>query len=60
MPKNAHPTSGNLRPGKPAPISGIYQRQPDGDQVVSTQGHPLPPGPPGTTYKPVEPAKHKK
>jgi hypothetical protein len=47
-----------LRPGKPAPMSGIYQR-PDGEQVVSTQGHPMPPGPKGTTYKPVKPAIHK-
>jgi len=47
-----------LRPGKPAPVSGIYQR-PDGEQVVSTQGHPMPPGPKGTTYKPVKPAIHK-
>ncbi len=47
-----------LRPGTPAPVSGIYQT-PAGQQVVSTQGHPLPPGPKGTTYEPVDPAKHK-
>jgi len=55
---NSKPASGKLRPGTPAPVSGIYQT-PSGQQVVSTQGHPLPPGPPGTTYKPVEPAHHK-
>jgi hypothetical protein len=55
---NSKPASGKLRPGTPAPVSGIYQT-PTGQQVVSTQGHPLPPGPPGTTYKPVEPAHHK-
>jgi len=49
-----------LPPGKPAPESGIYQRLPDGEQVVSTQGKPLPPGPKGSTYKPVTPAKHKR
>jgi hypothetical protein len=54
-----HPTPGRLRPGDAAPVSGIYRRN-DGEQVVSTEGHPLPPGPkPGTTYKPVTPAKHK-
>ncbi len=48
-----------LRPGTPAPFSGIYQR-PDGEQVVSTVGHPLPPTPkPGQTYRPVRPAIHK-
>lgn len=51
-------SSSVLRPGTPAPVSGIYQT-PAGQQVVSTQGHPLPPGPKGTTYKPVDPAKHK-
>jgi hypothetical protein len=51
--------SSGLRPGKPAPQSGIYQT-PSGQQVVSTQGNPLPPGKPGTTYRLVDPAKHKK
>jgi hypothetical protein len=46
-----------LRPGDPAPQSGIYSRS-DGDQVVSTQGHPLPPGPKGSTYSLVKPARH--
>ena len=47
-----------LKPGSTAPKSGIYQT-PAGQQVVSTQGNPLPPGPKGTTYKLVDPAKHK-
>jgi hypothetical protein len=52
-------TPAPLRPGDAAPVSGIYRRN-DGEQVVSTEGRPLPPGPkPGTTYKPVTPAKHK-
>ena len=47
-----------LKPGTPAPKSGIYQT-PQGQQVVSTQGNPLPPGKHGTTYTLVDPAKHK-
>jgi hypothetical protein len=47
-----------LKPGSPAPKSGIYQT-PVGQQVVSTVGNPLPPGPKGTTYTLVDPAKHK-
>jgi hypothetical protein len=59
MTDGKHPAPARLRPGDAAPVSGIYQRN-DGEQVVSTEGHPLPPGPkPGTTYKPVTPAKHK-
>jgi hypothetical protein len=53
------PSPSKLRPGQPAPFSGIYQRN-DGEQVVSTEGHPMPPGPkPGTSYTPMKPAKHK-
>jgi len=51
-------TNSGLKPGSTAPKSGIYQT-PAGQQVVSTQGNPLPPGPNGTTYKLVDPAKHK-
>jgi hypothetical protein len=47
-----------LKPGSSAPKSGVYQT-PAGQQVVSTQGNPLPPGPKGTIYKPIDPAKHK-
>ena len=48
-----------LKPGTSAPQSGIYKQIPTGQQVVSTQGNPLPPGPKGTTYKLIDPAKHK-
>jgi hypothetical protein len=48
-----------LRPGTPAPVSAVFQRLPDHEQVVSTKGHPLPPGPKGSTYKPIKPAVHK-
>jgi hypothetical protein len=47
-----------LRPGTPTPKSGIYRRS-DGQQVVSTEGHPLPPGPKGSTYRDVRDARHK-
>jgi hypothetical protein len=50
--------SSQLRPGNPAPVSGIFQSN-KGQQVVSTQGKPLPPGPKGTTYRPVDTPKHK-
>jgi hypothetical protein len=47
-----------LKPGSTTPRSGIYQT-PQGQQVVSTEGNPLPPGKPGTTYTLIDPAKHK-
>lgn len=53
-----------LKPGQTVPISGLYQqigpRGGKGSEVTSVKGEPLPPGPTkGTTYKLVEPAKHK-
>jgi hypothetical protein len=49
-----------LKPGTPAPVSGIYRRT-DGEQVVSTQGKPLPPAAkPGQSYRPVQAARHKR
>jgi hypothetical protein len=53
-----------LKPGQPAPKSGIYNvTGPRGgktsEQVVSIQSHPLPPTPkPGQGYKLVKPAHH--
>ncbi len=55
-----------LHPGDPAPVSGIYPRVgprggDTGEQVVSTQGKPLPPTPnPGEGYGKPKPAKHEK
>ena len=39
--------------GTRAPESAIHRRS-DGEQVVATQGHRLPPGPKGSTYKPIK------
>ena len=53
-----------LKPGEIVPVSGLYQqigpRGGKGSEVTSVKGEPLPPAPvKGTTYKLVEPAKHK-
>ena len=56
--------SKTLRPGQPAPQSGIYNMTgPRGgktnEQVVSTQHNPLPPTPkPGQGYQLAKPAHH--
>ena len=56
--------SDGLRPGQPTPQSGQYQqigpRGGKGPEVTSVQGKPLPPAPSGSTYKLVDPTKHKK
>ena len=56
-------TSG-LKPGETVPRSGLYQqigpRGGKGSEVTSVKGEPLPPAATkGTTYKLVDPAKHK-
>ena len=56
-------TSG-LKPGQTAPRSGQYQeigpRGGRGQEVTSVKGEPLPPtSAPGSTYKLVDPTKHK-
>lgn len=56
--------SGNYKPGQIAPRSGQYQkigpRGGRGPEVTSVKGEPLPPTPTkGTTYKLVDPTKHK-
>lgn len=53
-----------LKPGQTAPVSGQYQkigpRGGKGVEVTSVKGEPLPPTPvKGTTYKLVDPTKHK-
>ena len=54
----------NLKPGQTAPTSGQYQkigpRGGRGPEVTSVKGEPLPPTQtPGSTYKLVDPTKHK-
>ena len=56
-------TSG-LKPGQTTPRSGQYQqigpRGGRGPEVTSVKGEPLPPTQtPGSTYKLVDPTKHK-
>jgi len=53
-----------IKPGQTAPRSGQYQqigpKGGKGPEVTVTKGEPLPPTPkPGTTYKLVDPTKHK-
>ena len=48
-----------LPPGKPAPESGQYRNTKTGAEVTSTKGHPLPPGPKGSTYTLADKTKHK-
>ncbi len=53
-----------LKPGTPTPQSGIYEQVGPrggrtGEQVTSTERHPLPPTPkPGMGYREVQPAHH--
>ena len=56
-------SSKTLEPGNKAPISGQYM-QFDANkrpvkEITSTKSHPLPPGPSGATYRPVDPTKNK-
>jgi hypothetical protein len=53
-------SSKKLPPGTPTPQSGQYQNSKTGNEVTSTRGNPLPPGPKGSTYNLVDPTKHKK
>lgn len=52
----------SLKPGEPAPTSGIYRRSPGKDEVTVDKGETLPPGPKGShpKYELVRPARHKK
>jgi hypothetical protein len=54
-----------LKPGESTPASGQYQvigpRGGKGTEITSIKGNPLPPTPvPRSTYKLVDPTKHKK
>jgi hypothetical protein len=54
-----------LKPGQPTPTSGQYQvigpRGGKGSEITSIKGNPLPPAHvPNSTYKLVDPTKHKK
>jgi hypothetical protein len=53
-----------LKPGQTTPTSGQYQvigpKGGKGPEITSTKGNPLPPAPtPKSTYKLVDPTKHK-
>lgn len=61
--RSYYPAGGFLRPGTPAPRSGIYeQRGPRGGrtgiEADSFRGKPLPPAPKGRTWTLVEPGRH--
>jgi hypothetical protein len=48
-----------LPPGTSTPVSGQYRNSGTRQEVTSTQGNPLPPGPKGSTYTLVDQTKHK-
>jgi hypothetical protein len=47
-----------LRPGTPTPQSGQYVNTTTKNEVTSTQGNPLPPGPKGSKFILVDATKH--
>ncbi len=47
-----------LPQGKPTPVSGQYVNSTTKQEVTSTKGNPLPPGPKGSTYTLVDATKH--
>lgn len=49
-----------LPPGTKTPVSGQYRNSTTRQEVTSTQGNPLPPGPKGSTYNLVDPTRHKR
>lgn len=49
----------HLYPGTPTPVSGQYLNDVTRLEITSVEGHPLPPGPPGSTYTLVDRTKHK-
>lgn len=52
-------SSKGLKPGNITPKSGQYTSSKTKEEITSTKGNPLPPGPKGTTYDLVDPTKHK-
>lgn len=48
-----------LPPGTKTPVSGQYRNSRTRDEVTSTRGNPLPPGPKGSTYDLVDQTRHK-
>jgi hypothetical protein len=52
-------TTEHLYPGTPTPVSGQYLNDRTRLEVTSVEGHPLPPGPPGSTYSLVDATRHK-
>ncbi|CAG9258071.1 conserved hypothetical protein [Burkholderia diffusa] len=50
-----------LKPGTPAPSSGLYRNNVTRTEVTGVKGRPLPPTPARhQTYTLVDPAKHKR
>lgn len=56
---NDNNSNKGLPPGTTTPKSGQYLNNKTGNEVTSTEGNPLPPGPAGSKYKLVDPTKHK-
>jgi len=53
------PDTRKLPPGSTTPKSGQYRNSGTKQEITSTPGNPLPPGPKGSTYDLVDPTKHK-
>jgi hypothetical protein len=49
----------HLHPGDRTPVSGQYRNDITKLEVTSVEGHPLPPGPAGSSYTLVDPTLHK-
>lgn len=56
--KTTTPTK-NLPPGTKTPVSGQYRNSGTREEVTSTRGNPLPPGPKGSKYDLVDQTRHK-
>lgn len=59
MTKPSTPSTRKLPPGTATPVSGQYRNSGSRQEVTSTRGNPLPPGPKGSTYDLVDPTRHK-
>lgn len=60
MPAQSKPGTRKLPPGTTTPVSGQYRNNTTRQEVTSTEGNPLPPGPKGSTYDLVDQTKHKR
>lgn len=60
MATNTSQGTQKLPPGTLTPQSGQYRNDQTRQEVTSTKGNPLPPGPKGSTYDLVDATRHKR